>query len=212
MVKNITQIHDYIKFFQIPQLLWHKMLNEHFLQFREKCSLILNKMLIFEKVFSIIQVNDNEIGDKMIKREKYIKQIRNFYDSDLIKVLVGIRRCGKSVILQSIMEEIKSKTNNIIYLNFEKTNDLMKASNAVELVEYVNKNRKDGKCYIFLDEVQEVDDWQIAVKDLRLDSKNSIFITGSNSKLLSSEILTLLSGRFVSFRIRPFSYKEILEF
>lgn len=148
----------------------------------------------------------------MIKREKYIKQIRNFYDSDLIKVLVGIRRCGKSVILQSIMEEIKSKTNNIIYLNFEKTNDLMKASNAVELVEYVNKNRKDGKCYIFLDEVQEVDDWQIAVKDLRLDSKNSIFITGSNSKLLSSEILTLLSGRFVSFRIRPFSYKEILEF
>ena len=90
MVKNITQIHDYIKFFQIPQLLWHLMLNEHFLQFREKCSLILNKTLIFEKVFSIIQVNDNEIGDKMIKREKYIKQIRNFYDSDLIKVLVGV--------------------------------------------------------------------------------------------------------------------------
>ena len=111
----------------------------------KKCSFKLNKILIFEKVFSIIQVNDNGIGDKMIKREKYIKQIRNFYDSDLIKVLVGIRRCGKSVILQSIMEEIKSKTNNIIYLNFEKTNDFMKASNAVELVEYVNKNRKDGK-------------------------------------------------------------------
>lgn len=85
----------------------------------------------------------------MIKREKYIKQIRNFYDSDLIKVLVGIRRCGKSVILQSIMEEIKSKTNNIIYLNFEKTNDLMKASNAVELVEYVNRNRKDGNSVLF---------------------------------------------------------------
>ena len=148
----------------------------------------------------------------MIKREKYIKQIRNFYDSDLVKILVGVRRCGKSVILQSIMEEIKQKTDNIIYLNFEKTNDLIKASNAVELVEYVNKNRKDGKCYIFLDEIQEVDDWQIAVKDLRLDSKNSVFITGSNSKLLSSEILTLLSGRFVSFRIRPFIYKEIIEF
>ena len=148
----------------------------------------------------------------MIKREKYIKQIRNFYDSDLVKVLVGVRRCGKSVILQSIMEEIKEKTDNIIYLNFEKTNDFLKASNAVELVEYVNKNRKDGKCYIFLDEIQEVEDWQIAVKDLRLDSKNSIFITGSNSKLLSSEILTLLSGRFVSFRIRPFIYKEIIEF
>ena len=148
----------------------------------------------------------------MIKREKYISQIRNFYDSDLVKVIVGIRRCGKSVILQSVMEEIKEKSDNIIYLNFEKTVDLMKASNAIELVEYVEKHKKTGKCYIFLDEIQEVDDWQIAVKDLRLDSKNSIFITGSNSKLLSSEILSLLSGRFVSFRIRPFVYKEILEY
>ncbi len=148
----------------------------------------------------------------MIKREKYISQIRNFYDSDLVKVIVGIRRCGKSVILQSIMEEIKEKTDNIIYLNFEKTVDLMKASNAIELVEYIEKNKKIGKCYIFLDEIQEVDNWQLAVKDLRLNSNHSIFITGSNSKLLSSEILTLLSGRFVSFRIRPFVYKEILEY
>ena len=148
----------------------------------------------------------------MIKREKYISQIRNFYDSDLVKVIVGIRRCGKSVILQSVMEEIKEKSDNIIYLNFEKTVDLMKASNAIELVEYIEKHKRTGKCYIFLDEIQEVDDWQIAVKDLRLDSNNSIFITGSNSKLLSSEILTLLSGRFVSFRIRPFVYKEILEY
>ena len=148
----------------------------------------------------------------MIKRDKYINQIRNFYDSDLVKVLVGIRRCGKSVILQSIMEEIKEKTDNIIYLNFEKTNDLIKASNAIELVEYVSKNKKEGKCYIFLDEIQEVENWQAAVKDLRLDLNNSVFITGSNSKLLSSEILTLLSGRFVSFRIRPFIYKEMVEY
>ena len=148
----------------------------------------------------------------MIKRNKYINQIRNFYDSDLVKVLVGIRRCGKSVILQYIMEEIKEKTDNIIYLNFEKTNDLIKASNAIELVEYVSKNKKEGKCYIFLDEIQEVENWQVAVKDLRLDLNNSVFITGSNSKLLSSEILTLLSGRFVSFRIRPFIYKEMVEY
>lgn len=85
----------------------------------------------------------------MIKREKYIKQIRNFYDSDLIKVLVGIKRCGKSVILQSIMEEIKSKTNNIIYLNFEKTNDLMKASNAVELVNTLTKIEKMANVIYF---------------------------------------------------------------
>lgn len=148
----------------------------------------------------------------MIKREKYIGQIRNFYDSDLIKVIVGIRRCGKSVILQSIMEELKEKTDNIIYLNFEKTTDLMKVSNEIDLVKYIEKNKKNGKCYIFLDEIQELDNWQIAVKDLRLNFNNSIFITGSNSKLLSNELLTLLSGRFVSFRIRPFVYKEIIEY
>lgn len=147
----------------------------------------------------------------MIIREQYLKKIRPFYDSDLVKVITGIRRCGKSVILNQIMEEIKQNTDNIIYLNFEKTSDFMKASNELDLVEYINKFRKDGKCYIFLDEIQEVKNWQIAVKDLRL-ADNSIFITGSNSKLLSSEILSLLSGRFVDFRIRPFVYSEMEEY
>lgn len=147
----------------------------------------------------------------MIKRERYIEEIRDFYESDLVKVLVGIRRCGKSVILETIMEELSLKTDNIIYLNFEISSDFLKASTPQDLINYVNRNRKTGKCYIFLDEVQEMNNWQVAIKDLRLQN-NSIFITGSNSKLLSSEILTLLSGRFVSFRIRPFVYKEILEF
>ncbi len=147
----------------------------------------------------------------MIIRKEYLSKIRPFYECDLVKVITGIRRCGKSVILNQIMSEIGKTTNNIIYLNFEKTADLLKASNYEELIKYVNDNRKDGKCYIFLDEIQEVKDWQIAIKDLRLDN-NSIFITGSNSKLLSSEILTLLSGRFVDFRIRPFVYSEIEEY
>jgi len=147
----------------------------------------------------------------MIIREKYLRLIRGFYDSDLIKVITGVRRSGKSVILETIINEIKIKTDNIIYLNFEKTSDFLKASNALELIKYVNQNRKEGKCYCFFDEVQEIKDWQVAVKDLRLDNC-SIFITGSNSKLLSSEFLTLLSGRFVSFRIRPFVYKEIVEY
>lgn len=147
----------------------------------------------------------------MIIREQYIKKIRPFYESDLVKVITGIRRCGKSVILSQIMEEIKKNTNNVIYLNFEKTSDFMKASSALDLVEYINNNRKNGKCYIFLDEIQEIKNWPQAVKDLRLDD-NSIFITGSNSKLLSSEILSLLSGRFVNFRIRPFVYSEIVEY
>lgn len=147
---------------------------------------------------------------KMIKREKYLTQIRGFYESDLIKVIVGIRRCGKSFILQQIMDEIRQKTDNIIYLNFERTSDYLKASDSTELINYVNEHRKEGKCYIFLDEIQEVKNWHLAIKDLRLDN-NSIFITGSNSKLLSSEITSFLSGRYVSFKIRPFIYKEIVE-
>ena len=147
----------------------------------------------------------------MIIREKYLKAIRGFYDSDLIKVITGVRRCGKSVILETIMNEIKDKTTNIIYLNFEKTTDFNKASDATALVNYVKKKKKKGKCYCFFDEIQELNDWQVAVKDLRLDNC-SVFVTGSNSKLLSSEFLTLLSGRFVSFRIRPFVYKEIKEY
>ena len=147
----------------------------------------------------------------MILREQYLKKIRPFYDSDLIKVITGIRRSGKSVVLTQIMDAIKQRSNNVIYLNFEKTTDFMKASDASKLVQYVADNRKEGKCYVFLDEIQEVPDWQIAVKDLRLEN-NSVFITGSNSKLLSSEILTLLSGRFVRFQIRPFVYSEIEEY
>ena len=147
----------------------------------------------------------------MIIREKYLKTIRGFYDSDLVKVITGVRRCGKSVIIDTIMNEIKEKTDNIIYLNFEKTTDFAKASDVETLVSYVKDNRKEGKCYCFFDEIQELDDWQVAIKDLRLDNC-SVFVTGSNSKLLSSEFLTLLSGRFVSFRIRPFVYKEIKEY
>lgn len=147
----------------------------------------------------------------MIIREKYLKMIRGFYDSDLVKVITGVRRCGKSVILETIINEIKEKTDNVIYLNFEKTSDFSKASNVNELINYVKNNRKEGKCYCFFDEIQEIDNWQVAVKDLRLDNC-SVFVTGSNSKLLSSEFLTLLSGRFVSFRIRPFVYKEIKEY
>ena len=149
--------------------------------------------------------------NNIIKREKYLKQIREFYDSDLIKVITGIRRSGKSIILKEIMEEIKNKSNNVIYLNFEKTADISKAGTASLLIQYIQDNRKEDKCYVFLDEIQEVEDWQVAVKDLRIDNC-SVFITGSNSKLLSGEITKYLSGRFVSFRVRPFVYKEILEY
>ena len=147
----------------------------------------------------------------MIKREHYVLKIRDFYDDDMIKIITGIRRCGKSVILEQIMDEIKKKSSNIIYLNFEDKKVISNIYDSDKLIEYVEKNRKKGKCYVFLDEIQEVKNWSEACKTLRLYD-NSIFITGSNSKLLSKEFTKELSGRYVSFRIRPFVYKEILEY
>ena len=147
----------------------------------------------------------------MIYREHYIKKIREFYDSDLIKIITGIRRCGKSIILEQIMSEIKQKTDNVIYLNFEDKRTISKISNSDDLINYVEANKKDGKCYLFFDEIQTLQNWHEACKTLRLYDY-SIFITGSNSKLLSSEFAKELSGRYVAFRIRPFVYKEILEY
>lgn len=147
----------------------------------------------------------------MIKREHYISKIRDFYDDDLIKVITGIRKCGKSVILDQIMNEIIDKSSNIIYLNFRDKKVISNIYDSDKLIEYIEKNRKEGKCYVFLDEIQEVKNWSEACKTLRLYD-NSIFITGSNSKLLSKEFTKELSGRYVSFRIRPFVYKEILEY
>ena len=148
---------------------------------------------------------------RLISREHYLKQIRGFYDSDLIKIICGVRRCGKSIILEQIMKEIGQKTNNIIYLNFEDESIISNIYNGKKLIDYVEENRKSGKCYIFLDEIHEVIDWNRAVKTLRLHD-NSVFITGSNSKILSKEYTDAFSGRYVSFRIRPFVYKEIIDY
>lgn len=147
----------------------------------------------------------------MIRREHYIEQIRKFYDSDLIKIITGIRRCGKSVILEQVMNEIKTKSDNVIYLNFEDKKILNKIGNGEGLLDYVESNRKKGKCYVFLDEIQLLDNYVDAVKTLRLHD-NSVFITGSNSKILSKEFTKDFSGRYAKFRIKPFVYKEILEY
>ena len=119
----------------------------------------------------------------MIYREHYIRPVREFYDSDLIKIITGIRRSGKSVILEQIRNEIKQKTDNVIYLNFEDKRILANISNSNLLIDYIENNRKDGKCYIFLDEVQMLDNWQEACKTLRLYN-NSIFLQSSFSLYL----------------------------
>lgn len=149
----------------------------------------------------------------MISRESYIKEIRPFYESDLIKIITGIRRCGKSVVMEQVRDEISLQGKKIIYLNFELRSVSAKISNDIELISFIENEMQsfpNEKWYVFLDEVQFVKNWNIACRSLRL--KNiSLFITGSNSKLLSKEFTKELSGRYVSFIIRPFVYKEILE-
>lgn len=150
----------------------------------------------------------------MLKRELYLKRIRDFYDSDLIKILVGIRRCGKSVILEQIIEELKNKGINedhIIYVNFEFI-EFEELTDYKKLNNYIKEKIKDSSMYyIFFDEIQNVENFEKVVNSLRASQKVSIFITGSNSRLLSEELSTILSGRYVSFRINPLSYKEVLQ-
>lgn len=150
----------------------------------------------------------------MLKRELYLEKIRGFYNvCDLVKILAGIRRCGKSVILEQIIEEIRGngvEDNHIIHVNFEFVeNFYLKDYN--KLNSYIKENTKDDKIYyLFFDEIQNVDNFEYVINSLRATKKYSIFITGSNSKLLSSELSTSLSGRYVVFNIYPFCYREVL--
>ena len=142
--------------------------------------------------------------------------IRGFYDSDLIKILVGIRRCGKSVILNQIIEELKEKRkideNHIIFINFEFI-EFEKLLDHKKLNKYVKDKIKDNKIYyLFLDEIQNVENFEKVVNSLRASIKNlSIFLTGSNSKMLSDELSSVLSGRYVLFNINPLSYQEYIK-
>lgn len=151
----------------------------------------------------------------MLKRELYLSRIRGFYDSDLIKILVGIRRCGKSVILRQIIDEIKDKDvpeDHIIYINFEFI-EYEELQNYKKLNQYIRECVKDKALYyVFFDEIQNVESFEKVVNSLRASIDNiSIFITGSNSKLLSEEISSVLSGRYVLFHIYPLNYREYIE-
>ncbi len=150
----------------------------------------------------------------MIIREKYLSKIRPFYDVDLIKVITGIRRCGKSVILTQIIDELKEnkvKEKQIIYLNFE-LKEYSTIKNDDDLNAFVKEMMKDDiKYYLFFDEIQNISNWEKAINSFKSEYKEniSIFITGSNSNLLSGELATHLAGRYVSFKIFPFTFKEV---
>ena len=143
----------------------------------------------------------------MIIREKYMSQIRPFYDSDLVKIITGIRRCGKSVILKQVMDELQAEGKRCLFLDFDLRPVHKSIPDADTLIEYVKDRLGDDKLYVFLDEIQNVEGWNEALRTIRLYNI-SVFATGSNSKLLSREFTKELSGRYVSFRVRPFVYRE----
>lgn len=148
----------------------------------------------------------------LFKREKYLKKIRPFYHSDdIIKVITGVRRCGKSSLMEMIADEIRQSNigeDNIIYLDLDKReNRKIKTPDQLEtLIE--SKNKNSGRKYLFIDEVQNVAGFEEVINGFRSDGEFSIFITGSNSYLLSGELITKLTGRYLEFELFTLSFEE----
>lgn len=152
----------------------------------------------------------------MLVRENYLNKIRDFYnETSLIKIIYGLRRSGKSVILTQIIDELKAKNiddKHLIYINFENL-DFSNINDAKSLNDYIKNKVEDNKIYyVFLDEIQKVKDFEKGINSLRITNKFSIFITGSNSRMTFLELSTDLSGRYVSFRVNPLSFKEVVKF
>ena len=150
----------------------------------------------------------------MIKRELYLEKLRDSYDSELIKIITGVRRSGKSVLMTQIMDEIRAKgvaEDHIIYNNFEDY-DYSDYTNPKKFNEFIKDKIIDKKkYYLFFDEIQNVNDFEKVINSFRATMNVSIFITGSNSKVLSGDLATHLSGRYINVRIMPFTFSEYLE-
>ena len=151
----------------------------------------------------------------MIKREIYMQRIKPFIGKDVVKVFTGIRRAGKSVMLKLIQDELVNlgvSTNQFITFNFESISNVGLTDASLlynEIVEKISKLK--GTVYLFFDEIQEVKNWEKCINSLRVDFDCDIYITGSNAKLLSSDLSTYLGGRYVEFNIYPFSFNEFIE-
>lgn len=151
---------------------------------------------------------------KIYKREKYLEKVRPFYDSDLIKIITGIRRCGKSCILKLIVDELKQKgvsSDHIIYIQLDKKNfKWIKTPEQLESV--IDSYIKDSDFYyLFVDEVQNVKGFEAVIQGYQEEENFSIFLTGSNSYLLSDEISTKLTGRYIKFEIYTLDFQEYEE-
>lgn len=150
---------------------------------------------------------------KVLDRDKYIDLIKPFIGKNIIKVITGQRRVGKSYLMLQIMDIVKKtdKNSNIIYINKE-SYEFDKIKNYHDLIKYITPLKKIGMNYLFIDEVQEIENFEKAIRSFFLSKKFDIFLTGSNSQMLSSDIAGKLSGRFIEFRVHPLSYSEFLKF
>ena len=151
----------------------------------------------------------------MINRPLYTEKIMVYTDTPFVKVLTGVRRCGKSTILKMIMEKLQNERgiseDQIVFMRFDSMEyEDMTAKQMFEAVKA--KLSENKKTYFFLDEVQEIEGWEKVVNSLASDYDVDLYVTGSNSRMMSSEISTYLTGRYVSFRIFPLSFEEYLTF
>lgn len=152
---------------------------------------------------------------ELYKRENYLKKIRGFYsDADIIKVITGVRRCGKSSLMKTIVQELKEQGvsgENIIFIDLDsKAHRSIRSSTQLE--DEIEKHAliKDMK-YLFIDEIQNIDGFEEIINAYRGEGDYSIFITGSNSYLLSGELITQLTGRYIEFEMLPLSFEEYLD-
>lgn len=149
----------------------------------------------------------------MLKRDKYLDQLIEVKDLNLIKVITGVRRCGKSTLLlqyKDYLLENGIKDSDILYMSFESA-EWYEIKDYKDLYNYIKSKYHDKKIYLLLDEVQNVEDWEKAVNSLLVDINCDIYITGSNAYLLSSELTTLLAGRVYTINMYPFSFSEYLQ-
>ena len=155
----------------------------------------------------------NKIESQKILREEYFERLRNLKHKKLIKIVTGIRRCGKSTVLDMFKEELLSngvEENQIIFINFEDYEN-KSLRNPESLYDYIKQRLTSKMNYIFLDEIQRVEDFPEVVDSLYIKDNVDLYLTGSNSSLLSSEIATLISGRYVEIKMLPFSFKEFVK-
>lgn len=154
--------------------------------------------------------------NNLIRRGAYVDQLKDYIDSDFVKVYIGIRRSGKTSLMYNIIDEIKSmgvKDENIIFVSFESReyNQIDTCEKLDEIV-YSKTEGLEGKIYLFFDEIQEVKGWEKSINSYRVSIDSDIYITGSNSKLLSGELATLMTGRYLTINVYPFSFKEFLQY